>query len=378
MSRSSAICAEHAGPYNRAVPEPCPILDAHVHQWDPKHNARPQTPLVKLLDWRPSLMERVARIAFPQPLIDFVGRPDFVLAPYLPDDLSRDWGRHRHRVEGFVHVQPGWAARREIRLADETAWLERLEPTGTVLRAIVGQAHLEHAQLDAVLDAHREASRRFVGIRQVLAHTDAKGVANHAHAGDLMRRDDWRRGYARLGQRGLTFDAWVYHHQIDDLIEIARAEPDTAVVVDHMGSPVGIAGPHGGVGTTNAERAAIDGAWREAVQRMAEVEHMRFKVSGALMPISGYGVEARETPMSQREFVDRVGPRVSWFIDTVGIERCMFGSNFPMDKVSIDYETLVSGLDELLDAFSPGQRRAFFAGNASAFYGLSEPAAPAP
>ena len=90
---------------------------------------------------------------------------------------------------------------------------------------------------------------------------------------------------------------------------------------------------------------------------------MRFKISGLLMPILGFGAEHRTEPMGQSEFVDRVGPLITWAIDTIGIERCMFGSNFPMDKVSITYATLVSGYDELLRNRSEAEKRSFYADN---------------
>ena len=88
------------------------------------------------------------------------------------------------------------------------------------------------------------------------------------------------------------------------------------------------------------------------------------------MPILGFAMEHRETPMSEQEFVDRVGPLIEWAVGSIGIDRCMFGSNFPMDKVSIDYPTLISGLDALLANRSDEEKTMFFERNAREFYGL--------
>lgn len=350
--------------------EPCRILDAHVHQWDVRHNARQQRPLVKLFGWRPPLMHKVARSLFPQPVIDFVGKPDHMLGDYLPEHLARDWGRFSNRMDGFIHVEPGWQWKKHTDLANETAWLESLDPDVEVLEAIVGQIVLERDDLDAALDAHEAASGRFVGVRQPLAASSDPGVMSHASSPGLMDDANWRRGFRRLGERGLTFDAWVYHHQLPLLARLVEDIPDTPVVLDHLGSPVAIGGPFGGVGQTAAARDQIESEWKAGIERLAATEHVRFKVSGMLMPISGFGLERWPAPMSQREFVERVGPMITWFIDTVGIERCMWASNFPMDSVSIEYESLLGGIEALVAGHTPAQLAAFFAGNARDFYGI--------
>jgi predicted TIM-barrel fold metal-dependent hydrolase len=99
---------------------------------------------------------------------------------------------------------------------------------------------------------------------------------------------------------------------------------------------------------------------------------VRFKIGGLLMPIVGFGAEHRNEPMSEQELVDRVGPLIEWAIGTIGIDRCMFGSNFPMDKVSIDYATLISGLDALLSTRSDEEKAKFFAENAREFYAIGK------
>jgi predicted TIM-barrel fold metal-dependent hydrolase len=88
------------------------------------------------------------------------------------------------------------------------------------------------------------------------------------------------------------------------------------------------------------------------------------------MPVVGFGAEHRDQPMSEQEFVDRVGPLIEWAIETIGIDRCMFGSNFPIEKVSIDYVTLVSGLDALLSMRTDEDKAKFFAENARDFYAI--------
>ena len=348
------------------------IIDAHVHQWDPRTTPRSVSLAVKLFGWSPRLLELVVRAAIPKPLIDFVAKPEHALNPYLPADLRKDWEEHRARMAGVVHVQAAWETKRHFDVVDETMWLERIDPVGQTIRAIVGAAHLEAPDLAQVLDAHSHASRRFRGVRDIVASHPSPAIVDFGRRPNLLQSADWRSGYEVLGQKGLSFDAWMYHHQLDDFAELAKATPGTPFVLCHLGTPVAIAGEYGGRGVTPSEQSRIEGDWKASIAGLAEVPHARFKLSGILMPIVGFGAERRSAPMSQGEFVDRVGPLLTFAIETIGIDRCMFGSNFPMDKVSIDFATLVSGYDELLSSHTEEERQRFFAGTAREFYRIDD------
>ena len=348
------------------------ILDSHVHQWDPRTTPREATLAVKLFGWNPRLLDFVVRLAMPKPLVDFVGRGEYALNAYLPDDLRADLGRQLDRLVGVVHVQAGWKGKRHLDVVGETRWLESIDPGGDTIRGIVGAAHLEAPDLPDVLDEHQRASRRFRGVRDMIAAHPSESIVDWEREPGLLRKAAWRDGYALLGKRGLTFDAWMYHHQLREFAELARSVSETKVVLVHLGTPIALAGPFGGFGETAAERARITDEWKEAVSDFACIPHARFKIGGLLMPIVGFGTEQRKQPMSKQEFVDRVGPLLEWAIESIGIERCMFGSNFPMDKVSIDYPTLVSGLDALLANRTDEDKAKFFADNARDFYGIDD------
>ncbi len=348
------------------------IVDSHVHQWDPRTTPREASLAVKLFGWSPRLLDFVVRHAMPKPLVDFVGRGEYVLKPYLPSDLRADWRQHQDRLQGIVHVQAGWKGKRHIDVVDETRWLESIDPTGTTIRAIVGAAHLEAPDLGDVLDAHQGASTRFRGVRDMLAAHPDEAIVDWEREPGLVRKPAWREGYALLGKRGVTFDAWMYPHQLDEFGEIVCSHPETKVVLCHLATPIAIAGPYGGLGNTAQERTRIAEVWKEAIANFASIPHVRFKISGLLMPIIGLGVEHRDEPMSKQELVDRVGPLIEWAIETIGIDRCMFGSNFPIDKVSVDYATVISGLDALLSTRTDEEKAKFFAGNAREFYAIGQ------
>ena len=346
------------------------LVDSHVHQWDPRTTPREASVAVKLLGWSPRLLDFVVRHAMPKPLVDFVGRGEYALNPYMPSDLRSDWGRYRDRLRGIVHVQASWKGKRHIDVVDETRWLESIDPDRTTIRAIVGAAHLEAPDLSDVLDAHQRASTRFRGVRDMLAVHPNEAIVDFAREPGLIRNPAWREGYALLGKRGLTFDAWAYQHQLDELGELVRSHPETKVALCHLATPIAIAGPYGGLGANPTERARIADEWKEAISNFASIPHVCFKISGLLMPIIGLGVEHRNEPMAEQELVDRVGPLIEWAIGTIGIDRCMFGSNFPIDKVSTDYATLISGLDALLSTRTDEDKAKFFAENAREFYAI--------
>jgi predicted TIM-barrel fold metal-dependent hydrolase len=345
-----------------------PILDAHMHQWDLRSNPNDAALLVKLFGWNDSVKEWVGKLLFPKSTLRFVGKIDYVSNDYLIEEYRAELGQLASRFLGTVYVEAIWKTKRHIDLAGETAWVEQLDRGASTYRAIVGKAELERPDLEELLQAHEGASARFRGIRDKLAIHPDGGVMDYARSPTLMQDSSWRAGYQMLGERGLSFDAWMYHHQLPDFIDLVCAIPETPVVLCHLATPIGLAGDYAGLGSTAAERDKMAGQWKDSLSRLAEVPHVRFKISGLLMPIVGFGAEHRPTTMTKDEFVDRVGPLVTWALDTFGIQRCMFGSNFPMDKVSISYQTLVAALDELVANRTEEEKQLFFNGVARNFY----------
>ncbi len=346
-----------------------PIVDAHMHQWDLRGTPRGAVSIfVKLFGWNDALKEAAASLMFPKSQLRFVGKIDYVSNDYLIEDYRADLGTLASRFLGAVHVEANWKAKKHIDFASETAWLERLDPDASTYQAFVGSAELDRPDLGEVLQAHEAASPRFRGIRDKLASHPDRTIWEWARSPSLAQDHAWRAGYRMLGERGHSFDAWMYHQQLPDFIDLVREIPETPVVLCHLATPIGLAGDYCGLGNTAAERKRIAEQWKQSLSRLAEVPHVRFKIGGLLMPILGFGAERQPTTMSKDELVDRVGPLVTWALETIGIQRCMFGSNFPMDKVSISYQTLVAGLDELLQNRTEEEKQLFFNGVARDFY----------
>lgn len=339
-----------------------PVLDPHIHLWDPRITPRKVSPAVKLFGWNRGLMESVVRAAIPAPTVNFVGKPDHVLSPYLPGVWRRDTGAYD--VRGFVHVEADWQGKR---LEDETVWLE--DTCGHDLRGLVGHAHLESASLDALLDAHAAASPRFVGVRDIVAADEDRAVMDFTKPGQL-ENEAWRRGYARLGERGLTFDAWCYGPQLPALDAMVAAVPGTKTVLCHFGSPLGIGGPVGQHGATDAARAETVARWRDDLARLAAHDQVHLKLSGLAMPVSGFAWHEQDAPPTVDEVVDRLGPFVTHALEVFGPSRCMAASNFPMDKVSWPWTHWFDALTQLTAGLTPEDRRRVFHDTAHSFYGL--------
>ncbi len=343
------------------------IIDPHVHLWDPRSTPRQITPLVKLVGRWPRLLERIATLATPGALIDFVGTTTHVLNAHLPRDFRASVGHHD--VAGIVHVEAGWTERGMLGPVGETRWLDSLEepPLGIVAHATIDDIDVLRAQLDA----HSEASARLRGIRDSQSAHPDKRVHSWTDP-TRIRGDAIRIGLTELAARELTFEAWCYANQLGDLAALASDVPEATLMLDHMGTPVGLAGPFGGQGSTQGDRDRIRGSWHEGLAAVAEQPNVHCKLSGLLMPICGFGFHERDTMPSVGEVVDALAPHILFGIETFGVERCMLASNFPMDKVSVDYEVLWDAFLQIIAAagFDDVQQGALVADNASTFYRL--------
>ena len=270
--------------------------------------------------------------------------------------------RASYREGGPEHLRPVGETEYVVAMAEETD----AAPGKATIAGIVAHADLRSPELDAVLDAHEAAGRgRFRGIRHAGAHDpepDALYIPGRAPAG-LYADPAFRRGVARLGERGLTYDTWHYHHQNRDFCDLARAVPGTTMVLDHFGTPLG-------VGRFEGKHDEIFPAWQDDIAAIAECPNVVAKLGGLAMPDNGFGWQAREAPPSSDEFVEAQARWYHHAIECFGPERCMFESNFPVDRVSISYPVLWNGLKKIVADHDSAAQAAMFAGTARRVYGL--------
>jgi L-fuconolactonase len=312
-----------------------PIVDPHHHFW-----------------WRP---------------------PDAYQLPELVADLTSG-----HNVRATVFVQNNAMYRDEgpeaFKPVGETDYINGAAAVGAsglfgALRpcaGIVGFADLRlGGAVRPVLEAHRAAAReRFKGIRQQ-AQWDAElgALARLAPPRGLLADRTFRDGFAELAPLGLRFDAWLYFHQLDELADLADAFADTAIVLDHIGAPLGI-GPYAG------RRDDVFALWSAAIGRLALRDNVSVKLGGLGMPSYGFGFEALSTPADSATLAGAWRPYLERCIEAFGIARCMFESNFPVDRATCDYRTLWNAFKRIAAGASKAEKAALFADNARRIYDL--------
>ncbi|MBI1181295.1 MAG: amidohydrolase family protein [Alphaproteobacteria bacterium] len=233
--------------------------------------------------------------------------------------------------------------------------------------AIVGFADLTlGAAAGEVLEAHRAAAPdRFRGIRHAAGwDPDDRVRKSHTNPTErMMLSPAFREGFAELDRLGMSFDAWCYHPQIPEVTELARAFPDVVIVLDHFGGPLGI-GPYEG------KRDEIFTRWKNDVAELATCPNVHAKLGGINMAVNGFGWHKRERPPTSDELAAATRDWYLHMIDAFGPGRCMFESNFPVDKLSCSYRVLWNAFKEIAAGFGDAEKEALFSGTARRVYRL--------
>lgn len=294
---------------------------------------------------------------------------------YLPDDLLADAAGHD--VQATVYVQCGWQYRQEgpqsLRPIGETESVvaatreaNRRQSRTRVAAGIVGYADLRlGAAVDEVLAAQVDAGGgRFRGIRNSGAwHPSFRHGVLARPMQRLYSDPTFREGYARLTRHRLSFDAWVYHPQLDEVCELARAFPDTTLVLDHIGGVLGVAEYAG-----QAQRAMQE--WLPAMKRLAQCPNVYLKIGGIGTAVFGFDFAARPAPPSSAQLADAWHPLVAPLLDLFGASRCMFESNFPVDRAAAGYGVLWNAFKRLAIGASAHEKAQLFYGTAARVYGI--------
>jgi predicted TIM-barrel fold metal-dependent hydrolase len=250
-------------------------------------------------------------------------------------------------------------------VADLAAQSSAGGPDRAEIAALVSHVDLTRDDIEKILQQHQDSSNGlFRGIRHIGARDDDPALMIPGRAPEGLYQDEsFRRGVKVLGRLGHSFDAWHYHHQNPSFAELARAVPDTTMVLDHFGGPIG-------VGTYAQRREEIFEQWKRDVAEIAECPNVIAKLGGLAMPDNGFGWMGRELPPTSDEFVEAQSRYYLHMIECFTPARCMFESNFPVDKFSISYPVLWNGLKKLVSDFSEDEKDAMFSGTASRVYRL--------
>ena len=298
-------------------------------------------------------------------------RGRYLLGEYLQDAGSG------HKIVKTVFVECGAMYRKdgsqEMRPVGETEFVQGIATQNArgqygmtaVAAAIVGFADLTlGADVVPVLEAHIAASKnRFRGIRQSCTWDGDRAILTMGKGKGMMLDTKFREGFACLQQYGLSFDAWQYYTQLSELADLARAFSDTPIIVNHTGGLLGI-------GRYAGKRQEVFQEWKRGVTELASCPNVMMKLGGLGMPRCGFGWHEQINPPSSTELAVAMGPYYRFCIEVFGTERCMFESNFPVDKVSYSYTVLWNALKRICEGCSSKERSALFHDTAVKAYRL--------
>ncbi|HEY8949653.1 MAG TPA: amidohydrolase family protein [Rhizomicrobium sp.] len=332
-----------------------PIVDPHHHLWD-----RPKEVLKNLPPIEHGFMDIIREVP-----------------RYLLDELLADL-QSGHNVKGTIYMECGAMYRADgpelLRCVGETEFVNgvaAMTASGIYgdVRAcagIVGHVDLrEGAVVEDALRSHIAAGHgRFRGIRHSASYDEDPMVLGPLHgrttAGMYLDKT-FREGFAVLGKLGLSFDAWLLEPQLPDLIDLARAFPDTTIILDHVGTPLS-------VGRYTGKREERFDEWRKNIRELAKCENVHVKLGGLPMPFAGWRKSWHEPQPSSEQLAKEWKPYIETCIEAFGADRGMFESNFPVDRFGSTYVTLWNAFKRIAKNYSADEKTALFSGTASKVY----------
>ena len=302
--------------------------------------------------------------------------PRWITDSYLLDDILRDI-ESGHNVVATVFIECGAMYRQdgpeELRPIGETEFVNGIAAMSAsgrygparIAAGIVGFADLQLGDTVApVLEAQIAAGGgRFRGTRHnaVWDASDDVPVSREKRPPHLYLDAAFRQGFAQLAHHQLSFEAWCFHPQLPELTDLARAYPDTAIILNHFGGPLGV-GPYAG------KRDEVFAQWRGDIAELATCPNVFAKLGGLNMPINGYGWNDRPKPPTSEALLTATRPWYEHAIDVFGVERCMFESNFPVDSISCSYVVLWNAFKRLTADYSAPEKARLFHDTARQVY----------
>jgi len=295
------------------------IVDAHHHLWDLNNK-----------DTKYSWLMVTEGEAF---FGDYAAiRKNYLLEDYIEDTKNQN-------IIKSVHVQ---AEHDDDKPVNETAWLQNLADTHSskLPNAIVAFADFSKNNVSEILDAHQEY-KNTRGIRQILSYNKDEPKYSHATE-DFMKDSSWVENFKHIRNRNLSFDIQIYKHQMEDAVNLANKYNDVLFILNHTGEPC------------YQSKEYIE-SWEQNMKKLAKCENVVAKISGLGMFDPNWTID------STRIFVEKT-------IQIFGIERCMFASNFPVDKIFNSFDTYWNSFKEITKNYSENDKNLLFSSNAEKYY----------
>ena len=296
-----------------------PIVDAHHHLWDLNNEHTKYSWLM--------VTEGEA----------FFGDYAAIRKSYLLEDYIKD-AQNQNLIKS-VHVQ---AEHDDDKPVNETAWLQSLADnhSSKLPNAIVAFADFSKDNIVEILDGHQEY-KNTRGIRQILSFNKEEPKYSHASE-DFMKNTTWVENFKNIRNRNLSFDIQIYKHQMKDAADLANKYDDVLFILNHTGEPC-------------YQTEEYIQSWEENMKNLAKCENVAAKISGLGM------FDPQWTIDSTRIFVEKT-------IQIFGIDRCMFASNFPVDKIFNTFDNYWESFKEITKNYSENDKKLLFSSNAEKFY----------
>jgi L-fuconolactonase len=369
MNRTaSAVLVEMTSPSPRDAFEPViepdlPIIDSHHHVW-----YLPETTI-------PGLATQTS-VAAQALLRTFRRHPR-----YLLDELRADVeSGHNVRATVFVNARTMYRSSGpeamkpvgEVEFVNGLAAMAESGVFGTVkyCAGIVGTADLMLG--DAVEDVLRQQIRaggsRYCGIRATgIAHDNDASILGPGGVAHRMREPKFRAGFKWLHALGLSFDAFLVEPQLPELIDLARSFPETSIILNHCGAPLG-------VGLYSGKRAERFPLWRENMRTLAKCENVVVKLGGLGTPFGGFKSYGAVRSATSLQLAEEWRPYIETCIETFGAGRCMFESNYPVDAAVCSYPVLWNAFKRLAAGATTAEKSALFSETAARVYRIERQA----
>jgi predicted TIM-barrel fold metal-dependent hydrolase len=298
---------------------------------------------------------------------------------YLIEELSADIASG-HNIIATVYVEARSMYRaggpEEMRVVNEIAFANGVAAmsasggygSASICNGIVGHANLLLGdRVKAVLEAEIAAGQgRFRGIRHSSAWDAEPAVASMyaTRPKGLLLDSTYRKGFACLAPLGLTFDAWLFHPQLGDFVDLARAFPEQRIILDHCGGPVGL-------GRFAGKREETFPVWKASIQEVAKCPNVVVKLGGLAMRLLGFDFHERPKPPTSEQAAAAWRPYIETCIEAFGPDRCMFESNFPPDKGQCSYQVIFNAFKRIAASYSEAEKTALFSKTATDVYKLN-------
>jgi len=351
---------------NQTAASPEPILDPDLPIVDPHHHlwVLPES-LLAAMDGQDSISSRTLG-----PM--FRSKPRYLLDEFLADL------RTGHNVVATVYVDAHTMYRsrgpEHLRSVGEVEFVRGIAAMAAsgiygdiaIGSGIVGGVDLRLGDaVEEVLAAHVEAGGgRYRGVRSPAVFDEddtilGKGVGT----ANVLSAPDFRAGFKRLRKFGLSFDVWLFEPQLPDLVALARECPETQIVLDHVGTPMG-------VGRYAGRRQERFNAWRENIDALAGCGNVAVKLGGLGIPFGGFESYLSSPPATSAKLAEQWKPYIETCIDAFGVNNCMFESNFPVDYATGSYAVLWNAFKRIVAGATWDEKTALFSGTARRVYRL--------